>query len=158
MRTEQTADHAAIFCQNLLGMMTLPEFEDAAVDLVDIEWQERGKRVLRRQSRTGRAFRILLPANQFLDHGAIIARDDERAVAINILPCEAFVMRGSPDQLISIAYGLGNLHLPAEIGRAEIIVPASQFAEAALGKLGIKFEAATRRIQVAFELLPRLDT
>jgi urease accessory protein len=118
------------------------------MDLVDIHWHELNLRALRRRSRGGLTVRIILPADQRLEHGAVLACDGTGSVVINLLPCDALVIRAeSPAQSAQIAYALGNLHLPAEISDVEISLPASEATQAALGRLGIQYELKSRRLR-----------
>jgi len=150
-----------IFSQMILRWIELPTAPatvPSGVDLLDITWNERGLRSLRRATRSGRLVRVILPANQTFDHGAVVAETPESIVAINLLPCPALVIRaGGAAELARISFMIGNAHLPAEIGETEIILPATAAAASALGRLKITYTAEIRQVRVSCDGLPMIE-
>jgi urease accessory protein UreE len=100
--------------------------------------------------------RVILPPDQFLDHGAQLAIDGAIRIVVNLAPCRALVIRGSAQELCKAAYAIGNLHIPAEINSGEILLPADETVEAALGRLGIAYRLDLRRIRPMLQSLPRV--
>jgi urease accessory protein UreE len=147
----------AIFCQRILRQIDDPEaLPQERVDFLDIAWNERGLRSLRRTTRNKRLVRVILPADEELDHGDVIVETPEAvAIVINLLPCDALTIRSEVrGQLAQFAYLIGNAHLPAEIRADEILIPATTSTAAALGQLKIPFSIETRRIRIDPDGLP----
>jgi len=135
------------------------EFDESApgFDVVDISWSEHGRRTLRRRSRAGLLVRVILPVDEFLEHGSVLCGVDQ-PIVVNLLACRALVIRpGDAARMAEICYTIGNLHIPAEIGTGEILIPATEGTEAALGRAGISCEMEIRRVRPRLGDLPRLE-
>ncbi|MDP9173185.1 MAG: hypothetical protein M3O30_04870 [Planctomycetota bacterium] len=144
--------------QRIIETDDVPLDPDGRTDILDIDWQERGKRALRATTRQGRLVRILLPANQFLDHGSVLISDEVLRIIVNISPCELLVVAAdSAQRLATLAYAIGNAHLPAEIRGGKILIPASDATEAGLGQLGIPFQTSVGRVMPECDLMPRIS-
>jgi urease accessory protein len=144
------AAEGSLLCQRILSVLKNVPPDDPAIDLVDIHWHELPLRALRRRSRGGRTVRILLPADQQLEHGAVLIRENRMTLALNLLACDALVIRPrSAAQAAQIAYAIGNLHLPAQVGAREIVLPADDATEAALGRLGVQYGLKSRRVRIS---------
>jgi urease accessory protein len=147
----------AILCQRIIEVQ--PDFDehDPALDLLDINWKDLDRRALARQSRQGRSLRLILGADQKLAHGAVLWRDQDRKLIVHLLPCQVIVIDSlAPLKLARLAYAIGNLHLPAEIRRKQIILPADEPTEAAIGRLNVRYSIDTRRIHPISDYLPRV--
>jgi len=148
---------ASILCERIITTLADVPEGDPTIDLVDIAWQELDQRALARQSRRGRAVRIVLPHDQRLDHGAVLAREGSVQIVINLMPCPALVIAPrSTTELAEAAYAIGNLHLPAQIEDGRIILPADVATEADIGRLGISYQLQTRRIRPMQNAIPRV--
>lgn len=147
----------SILCERIIAVLADPPQDDPAIDWFDVAWHELDKQALGRRSRAGRMVRIILPADQRLEHGAVLSRDGSRQVVVNLLPCQALVIKTpSAAELARAAYAIGNLHLPAQIEADQIILPAGAATEAALGSLGIAYRSQVRRIRPTPGIPPRL--
>jgi len=147
----------SILCRNVIRVLGEVDASAAGFDLIDISWNEHGRRTLRRQSRAGLLVRVLLPAHEFLQHGSVLCGVDE-PIVVNLLPCRALVIRVETQaRLAEICYTIGNLHLPAQITAREIAVPATEATEAALGRAGIPHAMEIRRVQPRIGDLPRVE-
>ena len=146
-----------ILCRGVLRVIADVDADGGALDRLDIHWHEQGRRALRRQSRGGLLVRVILPAGQVLEHGSVLGDDLHPMILVNVLACAALVIRPStPERLAEISYAVGNLHLPAEIREGQIVIPATEAAEAALGRAGIVYGLETRRVRPRLEDLPRI--
>jgi urease accessory protein len=138
----------------------MPDFavDDPAFDPLDIAWHQLSKRALRRTTRGGRAVRIILPASQRLEHGAVLSQSESQQIIVNVPPSQTLVIQpASATELSRIAYAIGNLHIPAQIHEARIIVPADLSTEAALGRLGIAYQLQLLRFAPIPNVLPQLS-
>jgi urease accessory protein len=147
----------SILCEYISAVLAGAAADDPNLDWLDVSWQELDKRALERQTRLGRMVRIILPANQRLEHGAVLARDGLHQIVINVIPCESLMIESqSAAELAHAAYVAGNLHLPAQIEDGRIILPADPATQAALDSRGISYRVQVRRIRPIPDILPRV--
>jgi len=147
----------SILCERIIAVLADVPEDDASLDWLDVAWHEMDKHALGRQTRRGHMVRIILPHDQRLEHGAVLAREGSNQIVVNLLPCEALVVNTqSATELAEAAYAIGNLHIPAQIEAGQIILPADGATEAALGRLGISYQVQVRRIRPIPNVLPQL--
>lgn len=143
--------------------------EESDIDWVDFHWHECFRRALRKRSRAGRDLRLLLPMGQCIRHGDLLGAcpDSKQRIAVHVLPAELLVVRCDLAELLAkLAYELGNLHVPVEIGAGELITPPDGPVEAAIENLGMKPARESRRfapmssgivqasVAAGFEIIP----
>jgi urease accessory protein len=139
---------SALLCRQVLKVLAEVHENDGDLDLLDVSWADLDRRAIQGVTRGGQAVRIILPAGQSLEHGAVVGSNGQRQIVVHLLPCPALVIGvESPLELAQTAYLLGNLHLPIEIRDREILLPANDHAEAALGRLGIASQLQMRRVR-----------
>lgn len=153
---------ATVFCQRVLRTADLAgglgDGCSDPMDVLDIEWHERGRRTLESRTRAGRCVRVLLSADQAIEHGAILAGNGGARIVVNLVACEVLVIRPvSGVEAARIAYALGNAHVPAQIEPLEILVPASDATESVVRRLGIEFTIRTDLFRPALEELWRVQ-
>ena len=77
---------------------------------------------VRKKSRGGRLIRTLLKLGTVLRHGDVLFEDSQIIVAVNLLPCEVLIAEPKNSiECASVAYKLGDLHVPMEISDSEMI-------------------------------------
>jgi urease accessory protein len=84
------------------------------IDILEIEWYETGKRILRKRTKGGEevVLRFLTEAPALTD-GDILYENANRFIVVEIRPCEAILIQ--PKSLYEMAlacYEIGNKHLP----------------------------------------------
>lgn len=123
---------------------TLP----AKQDYLHIEWYEAHRRVLRRRTEKGQELGIRLHKNSIgLEHGAILWQDAEQVVLVNVLPCEAIVLKPITMMEMGIlCYEIGNRHLPLFLQNDCLLMPYENPAFQFLQKLGYKPLRETHRL------------
>jgi urease accessory protein len=95
------------------------------IDVLNLEWFETGKRVLRRKTVAGKelAFRFLREAPS-LQQGDILWMDEQTVITVNILPAAAIVLKPSTmADMAAICYEIGNKHLPLFLEQEEVLIP-----------------------------------
>ena len=139
-----------MWCDRILYNQSRPPNEPAhgkLVDYIDVDWQE-CTRVLKKRSRHGEEIRVFLPRDQRLKHGDIVHEDDERIIAVNVLPIAAVIAGpGSIPSLLTLVLELGNLHWPTQISGSQVIFPEHEPAMEVLRRL----ELPWMRDQLRFE-------
>ncbi|PZF72252.1 urease accessory protein UreE [Taibaiella soli] len=95
------------------------------VDLLQIEWFEATKRIQRKKTKSGRDIAIkFLKEGQRLRQDDILLIDDETVVVVDIIPCDAIVVKpASLLEMGSVCYEIGNKHLPMFIQNDEVLLP-----------------------------------
>lgn len=106
---------------------TLKEFaaEDVVIDLLPVEWYETNKRILHKQTNSGKPV-ILKFLNESPDliQDDVIFADGSYMVVIDIQACEAIIIRpASMQQMAAVCYEIGNKHLPLFFQGDEVLVP-----------------------------------
>jgi urease accessory protein len=135
-----------------MGQLDDPDGRDEAweIDWVDVSWQQCASRAFRRTSRGGRELRFLLRLGVVLKQGDIIWRDQnaKQCVAVNVEPCAVLVARpGSIESAVSIAFELGNLHLPLQFSAGEIVSIDDGPVQEVLEMAGVPFTHEMRRFE-----------
>jgi urease accessory protein len=116
-------------------------------DIVDIAWPECG-RLLRKQTREGRAVRILLPPGERITHGDVVFDDGTLAIVIRVVRSEVVVVKTkNAMEAARLALELGNLHWPTQITEDEILFPEDGPALAAVAKCGLTGSREMRLFQ-----------
>lgn len=118
-------------------------------EIVALTWDECAKRILRKKTDLGKEVGVSLPLHTTLRHGDILFRDEEHTVLVFVQPCEVLVIFAeSVQELGTLAYELGNRHLPLQVTeKGEIIVLPDDPTEALLTKLGARYERQSQRFQ-----------
>jgi urease accessory protein len=95
------------------------------IDLLQLEWFETNKKIMRRHTRDGREIGWkVVKGFPVLQDGDILWSDDHTVIAVSILPAQAIVLK--PTKLLDMAticYEIGNKHLPLFIVHDEVLVP-----------------------------------
>ncbi len=132
--------------ETILGNIKQAEYREDEVDLVDIEWYDSQKAVLRRTSRNGRDLALCLPPalqQRGLDEGDVLWRGDGVLVAVHILPTKAIVLHPTTEQLVPMAYAIGNHHAPfffGDDGQQSFAVAYDEPFQALFRRMGIDWE------------------
>jgi urease accessory protein len=95
------------------------------VDLLELEWYETGKRIMRKRTAGGCEVALrFLKESPMLTEGDILHLDETTAIVVEILPCEAMVIRlSSLPAVASVCYEIGNRHLPLFFEEGELLAP-----------------------------------
>jgi len=111
--------------QEKIGNVQSFAIDGRVTDLVELEWFETGKRVLRKRTRMGEEIALkFLRESPALMEGDILYADRERLIVVEILSCEALVIRpASLYEVASVCYEIGNKHLPLFFENEELLAP-----------------------------------
>ncbi len=88
--------------------------ENKVIDFLLLDWYETGKRILHKKTTSGQEVVMkFLGTNQQLTQGDILFADDNKLIVVEIIPCEALLIKPrSAFEIASICYEIGNKHLP----------------------------------------------
>jgi urease accessory protein len=121
--------------------------EDAAHDVITLDFDDRHRRRRRYVGEGGFAFLVDLPEAAVLRDGDGLALEDGSFVLVRAAPEPLIeVTAESADRLARLAWHLGNRHLPAEIGPGRILIRDDHVIVHMLEGLG----AQLRRVQAPF--------
>lgn len=109
----------------IVGNVQQIETGDRIVDLLHLEWFEATKRIQRKRTQSGTDIAIkFLKEGQRLRQGDILYADEEKVIVVEILPCEAIVIKPTTlYEMGSLCYEIGNKHLPIFIQDDEVLLP-----------------------------------
>jgi urease accessory protein len=96
-----------------------------SIDRVSIEWYEANKRILHKQSQSGREVIIkFMNEPQALTQDDVLWYDEKFAVVVDIVQCEAICIKPtSMSEMAGVCYEIGNKHLPLFYQNDELLVP-----------------------------------
>ena len=112
-------------CKEVLGNIRDFDCRDRLMDYLCLEWYETSKRILRKRTNGNDDMIIkMLKEGNRLCEGDVLFEDEEKIVAVFILPCDAIeVTPRTMLEIGTICYEIGNRHLPLFIQDDRILVP-----------------------------------
>jgi urease accessory protein len=111
--------------QEKIGHTGKFEINNRKIDLLELQWFEARKRIIRKQTNNGKEVLLkFLNENPELTEGDILFADTNTIIAIAILPCECIVLQPkNMFEMASVCYEIGNKHLPLFYEADELLVP-----------------------------------
>ncbi|MEM8729000.1 MAG: urease accessory protein UreE [Pseudomonadota bacterium] len=94
------------------------------VDVVDIAPEDVARRRMHLNARSGRTYRLALPRDQRLEHGAVLQLGEDSAVVIHLQ--DGPKLRLTPADIgsaLRLGYHCGNLHWAAQFDGGSIEIP-----------------------------------
>lgn len=125
--------------EKVLGNLKDFPVGNRTIDTVFVEWYELDKKLLRKVSEAGIEVGIRLTADSHghLHEGDVLYADEEKVLAVDILPCELTTVEvHSMQEMGRLCFELGNRHLSLAIGETKVSVPFDEPTFAYLDKLG----------------------
>lgn len=111
--------------KQIVGNTASTPLGNRAIDYLYLEWFETTKRIIRKETSFGQEVAIKLWQEGLrLQEEDILWLDDQKAIVVSILPCDAIVI--TPLNLLqmgAICYEIGNKHLPLFIQDDQVLVP-----------------------------------
>ncbi len=114
-----------MICTEVIGNLETYHTGDRARVLLNLQWFEVTKRIMRKRAEDGHEVVIkLLKEGTRLKEGDIVYEDSDKAVVVNILPCDAIqVTPRSIYEMGMVCYEIGNKHLPLFIQGDCVLIP-----------------------------------
>ncbi len=111
--------------QKKIGNINYNTIDSKAIDWLQLEWHETRKRILRKQTVSGKEVAIkFLNENPDLMEADILFEDDTTIIAVSVLPCDCIVIKPlNMFEMASICYEIGNKHLPLFYEEESLLVP-----------------------------------
>lgn len=108
-----------------LGNLAAFHTEGRVIDRLSLEWYECSKRILNKRTGTGQAVILkFLNTAPNLQQDDVLYADDKTIVAVEVLACEAILLR--PLTMYEMAYAcyeIGNKHLPLFFEDDALLMP-----------------------------------
>jgi urease accessory protein len=121
---------------------------DKTVDTLPLEWYETNKRILHKQTVSGRQLTLkFLQESHQLRQGDILWADDTTLIAVDILPCDCLVLQpATMQEMASLCYEIGNKHLPLFYQAPDLLMPFDQPLYQLLTAQGYAVQQQQRRL------------
>jgi urease accessory protein len=118
------------------------------LDWLDLTWDECHRRALRKNTRQGRAVRLLLRLGVRLRHGDVVADAADCLLVVDVRPVEVLVARPrSAREAAVVAVEWGNLHVPVQVADHDLATLPDGPAEAVLHEHDVPFAVERRRFE-----------
>ena len=139
------------------------QYEQYAIDYIDLEWYELHKRVIRKTSLANVEFGIQLPANtKFLQDGDILLILDKTVFVVRVKQCECIAITPKTNyELAKICYEIGNRHAPLFIDEDNdqcLLLPKDKPIQLMLEKLGFNVAILNARLTKPLNSFTAKDT
>jgi urease accessory protein len=114
--------------QEKIGHVDSLAANNRQIDWLAFEWYETTKRILRKQTESGRDISLkFLNENPALTQGDVLFTDSTTIIAVKVLPCDCLVVQPKDMfEMASVCYEIGNKHLPLFYESGELLVPFEQ--------------------------------
>ena len=111
---------------------------------VPFEWDEATKRILRRTASSGEEIGVRLSEPMY--DGAILFEDDERVIALSLVPCEVTrLYTADMREMGRACFELGNRHIPLTFGDGWVDTPYDRPTFEYLQKKGFRCELVVEK-------------
>lgn len=145
-----------------VGNLNSFDIRHRSVDRLALEWYEVNKRILHKQTQSGREVVIkFMTEMQSLAEDDVLWYDDTSAIVVDIQPCEAICIRpASRKDIAAVCYEIGNKHLPLFYQDDELLVPfeAPLFKMLSAGGYQVKRERRKLLNQIRTTVAPHAKT
>ncbi len=132
------------------------------VDVLFLEWYECSKRILHKRTEGGREVTLkFLKEAQNLTQGDVLFAEEECLIVVDILPCEAIVLKpSSMYEMAFVCYEVGNKHLPLFYEDGTLLIPFDAPTHRMLKASGFEVTIENRKLsnQIRTTVSPHAHT
>ncbi|MBD5635857.1 MAG: urease accessory protein UreE [Candidatus Eremiobacteraeota bacterium] len=133
-----------------LGNLATFDVGGRAVERIAIASDDLAKRLLRLRGET-REIGLRLDEGARVRDGDVLYADDERVVALAVVPDDVLVCRPvSLAQALTVAHALGNRHLPMQLDGDALVVRYDRLLETLFAGFGAPYTRESRRLAIPF--------
>ena len=136
-----------IIIEKIVG--NLQDFDTSGIDVdkVLLDHYDMAKPHQKLTTENGEKIGVSLPHGENMFCGAVLYKDDERLIYVDLLPEEVLVIRPEGNmQWAKAAFNVGNMHHPAYLHDDCIVVPYDAIIENLIKGIGVRFERCTRKL------------
>lgn len=105
-----------MICEKILGNLNHEKYPTEHIEYIDIEWHDAFHKIHKKVTKEGTEVGIRLD-NDILVHGLkegdVLYADEEKVIAVHILPCVAIIATVDahhPEMVAKLCYEIGNRH------------------------------------------------
>lgn len=125
---------------------------DKNIDWLEVEWEDLNKKILRKQTQSGRDVSIALEEGDHLHYGDILYEDENTLIAIRTKLEKVYVITPKTMQEMGkIAFEIGNRHTACIIEDHEILVRYDHTLVKLMDEVGVTYEQSERMFKEPFK-------
>lgn len=133
--------------EKILGRIEDYKAEDLKTDWVMLDHFDLGKPHQKLKSEGGETVAVSLPHGEHLFCGAVLYKDEEKIIAVDLIPEDALEIRPEGNlQWAKAAFNIGNMHHPAYLHEDCIVIPYDPILDNLLKGIGVKYERCRRKL------------
>ena len=133
--------------ENILGNINDFDTDGLKVDKVLLDHHDMSKPHQRLTTESGERIAISLQHGEHLFCGAVLYKDDEKIIAVDMIPEDVLEVRPEGNrQWAKAAFNIGNMHHPAYIYDDCIVIPYDAILENLLSSIGVSFLRCERKL------------
>lgn len=133
--------------EKVLGSINDFETETLKIDKVMLDHYDMNKPHQKVKSESGETLAVSLPHGEKLFCGAVLYKDNEKLIIVDLLPEDTLVVRPNDTlQWAKTAFNIGNMHHPAYLHEDCIVVPYDTIIESLLKGMGVAYEHCERKL------------
>lgn len=118
-----------ILSDSIYGNILSVEKDNRITDFLELEWFETENRIFRKYTTKNQEIGFRNLSGAPLKNGDIIFEDDSQRIVVKILPCKCIIFSPQTSrEMASIAFEIGNRHLPISFSKNNEIVIAHEVA------------------------------
>lgn len=136
----------------VVGNLSDVEASDKHIDWLELEWEELNKRILRKETESGKDVALSFESAGTLRYGDIVFEDENTIIAIRTKLEKVYVIKPKTmEEMGRAAFEIGNRHTPCIIEDDEILVRYDHTLDKLMDEVGVSYEQAERRFKEAFK-------
>lgn len=125
----------------------LPSLYWKKIEVVELSWEEMGKRRLRKQTGAGREVGIVRTQEEPFRDGDIVYSDEDTLIVLQLQETAVLVVQPQDmKEMGTVCYHLGNRHCPVAVMGEIVVCPHDQTLTPMLDRLGVKYYHDKRRL------------
>lgn len=136
-----------LIIEKIIGNLKDIEVKGRSLDTVDVEWYEVNKKILKKDTASGKEIGIRFSEHKKINDGDILYMDDSEIIAVNIPESEAILIE--PKNMVdmgTICYEIGNQHVQLFLTESSIIIPYEKPLMELLSKKGFNPKKEMRKL------------
>jgi len=133
--------------EKILGKVQDFDLTDLTVDKVLLDHYDMAKPHQKLKTEKGEKIAVSLPHGENMFAGAVLFRDDEKLIYVDLLPEKVLVIRPSGNmQWAKAAFNIGNMHHAAYLHEDCIVVPYDAIIENLIKGIDVDCETCMRKL------------
>jgi len=141
-----------LILKSVLGKVQEFALQGKNVEVVSLNWDEMGKKMMRKTTSAGREIGIAVAT--YLQHEDVLYTGEDTIIAIELLPTKSLVIEPSNmEEMALLCYHLGNRHSSVFYQEGRVITPYDDILGGILDRLGFAVSIEERRLSGALNTI-----